>query len=668
MVLMTRKIRPGLERRGRVVSRSVAPRARFAGGTAGFSALALSAFLFAASCLLNAATQKEPGPPPAGFEPFPADFSRKHGRDFVPSGGFKKLGGHLYVFDDTCNVYVLVADDRAFLIGFGSGEVLKKLPGIGVSGVDGVLLTHHHRDQAQGLCDLEPPGFEVLAPEKEARFLEDAESFWRTLKIFLNYDCRSYWNTVRKNIRVNRKIKDGDRFSWRGFDFEAMETPGPTGHSLSYLTSIDGKRTVFCGNLISGPGKIPNWFDLHWDYYGFTQGIDASDRSFARIISKNPGRLLPAHGRPADDPATALEANSRAYAVLRKMLVPNELVRVHQEVRQILPHLVFLGANCYALLSDGGKAFLWDYGYVDRGRVEELKKRFGVTRIDAASFSHYHDDHGIRAWELDREGTEFWVYENMRDIFERPAGYRLPCLIPFPIRVDRVLHDGEKVPWEEYTLEFFHLPGQTEFHQGLLTTVDGKKVIFTGDNTWNKKSPEKTRNGPLVPHNEYLLDSGFIACARKMLACAPDLVCPAHTEEYSPDRKDLEEFLAWALELREIMTSLVDQPDPGFGTDYRWCHFYPFLSALPAGGNARLELRLRNHLFAAAEARIRLRLPSGMSCPFPERTVSIPGKTQATIPFDLTKDAGADPGRRVVTADISINGRRIGEYAEALID
>jgi hypothetical protein len=217
--------------------------------------------------------------------------------------------------------------------------------------------------------------------------------------------------------------------------------------------------------------------------------------------------------------------------------------------------------------------------------------------------------------------------------------------------------------------------------------------MFTGDDTWNKAFPEKTRNGPLVPHNEYLLDSGFIACARKMIACRPDIVCPAHTEEYSPTARDLEEFLGWALRLREVMTSLIDQPDPNFGMDYRWCHFYPFRSELPAGCGVRLELRLRNHLFKSAAVEVELRLPAEFRCEFPKRALKMGGKTQVAVPFDIirTAEAGGSSqgpasrpanverpdssppeapnfGRRVITADITINGRRIGEYAEAIID
>ncbi len=48
---------------------------------------------------------------------------------------------NLYSFDDTCNVYVLTAGERAILIDFGSGDVLEHLPKIGVKQIDWVLFT-----------------------------------------------------------------------------------------------------------------------------------------------------------------------------------------------------------------------------------------------------------------------------------------------------------------------------------------------------------------------------------------------------------------------------------------------------------------------------------------------------------------------------------------------
>ncbi|MEA2062863.1 MAG: MBL fold metallo-hydrolase, partial [Gemmatimonadota bacterium] len=412
-----------------------------------------------------------------------------------------------------------------------------------------------------------------------------------------------------------------------------------------------------------------NWFDLHWGYYGFTQGIDASEKSFARVLEQWPDMLLPSHGESISDPAGAMAANSKIYAELREMLLPNSLSRQKFEVRELLPHLAFIGSgNCYGLVSESGKAFLWDYGYVKRSMLSEFKRRFNVDRIDVVSFSHYHDDHNIRAYELWRsDSTEIWIYENMLEIFEHPERFKLPCLIPFPIKADRVLHNREKIQWEEYELEFFYLPGQTEYHQALVVEVDGQKVMFTGDNTWNKAEPEKVRNGPVVPHNVYFLDGGFITCAERMLEYAPDMVCPAHTEEYYPTREDLEGFLGWAKHVRTVMTALIDQPDPNFGMDYQWCRFHPFRSQPGSGEKFTVDVVMRNHLFREAEVEVELKLPGGLTCAHPVRVLTIGAKKQVAVPFVL-KAAPGTSGRQVLTADITIDGRRIGEYAEALVD
>lgn len=600
-------------------------------------------------------------------EDFPFDPARKHDRDFAPAGGLEQLSESLFLFEDCCNVYILKKGERALLVDFGSGEILNHLAEIGVREVDRVLVTHHHRDQVQGLCDLKDYAFNVSVPAKEAHFFEDVESFWRDVKIYINYDCRSHWNTIRESIRVDEKVRGGDTVSWSGIEFEVIDTPGPTGGAVSYAAVVDGQRVVFSGDLIAGPGKVTNWFDLHWNYYGFTQGVDASDESFERVRAFSPEILLPSHGDPIDNPDQAIAENSRIYETLRDMLVPNELHRQMHSVREILPHLAFIGMNCYGIVSESGKAFLWDYGYVNRESLAEFKEKFNVDSVDAVSFSHYHDDHNIRAYELLHEDAEIWIFEKMLDVFQNPAGYKLPCLVPFPIIADRVPYHGEKIQWEEYELEFFHMPGQTEFHSGLVTVIDGKKVIFTGDNTWKKADPEKFRNGPLVPHNEYFLDGGFITCAELMLKYLPDIVCPAHTEEYSPTKEDLEEFLGWAHRLREVMTGLIDQPDANFGMDYRWCRFYPYRS-IPSGEEPfQVELMIRNHLFRPAEIEVALKYPESLKCDRPAWKFTVDGKKQVAVPFVLSR-AGAAAGRAVITADITINGHRIGEYAEGLVD
>jgi len=625
------------------------------------------------------ATCKVEGPPPVRIlEGFPFEPDRIHDRDFTPTGTLKQLSENLYLLEDSCNVYIVKRGDQALLIDFGTGEVLERLSEIGVSRIERVLVTHHHRDQVQGLCDLEDLDFQVTVPAAEAVFFEDVETFWKELRVYLNYNCRSHFNTVRQSIPVDHKVRGGDSFEWGGIQFKVVETPGSTDGSVSYSAEIDGRPVVFTGDLIAGKGKVNNWFDLHWNYYGFTQGINASEESFERIRAENPEMLLPSHGDPIKDPESAMAENSRIYAALREMLLPNELHRTMGTLRNVLPHLVHLGGlegrslgslTSWAIISESGKALIYDYGYADLEQVAKLKEEFDVDNIDIVTFSHYHDDHLIRAHDLLRDNeTEIWVYENMVDLLENPTRYRLPCLIPFPIQADRVLHDGEKIQWEEYTLEFFHMPGQTEFHQGMVTEIDGRKVMFTGDNTWKKIDPEQFRNGPIVPQNEYFLDGGFITCAKKMLYYLPDIVCPAHTEEYSPTKEDLEEFLEWAYRVRDIMTDLIHQPDPNFGMDYRWSHFYPYRTVSEPGRPIELELVIRNHLFRPALVEVELKHPDELTCSDSSRMVTIEPKTQVAIPFTLLRQRSAPDRRFVITADLSMNGHRLGEVTEALID
>ena len=53
----------------------------------------------------------------------------------------ERLSDHVYLFRDTCNVYVIIHDTSAVLIDFGSGDVLDHMQEIGVSQVSDVLMT-----------------------------------------------------------------------------------------------------------------------------------------------------------------------------------------------------------------------------------------------------------------------------------------------------------------------------------------------------------------------------------------------------------------------------------------------------------------------------------------------------------------------------------------------
>src|SRR2546430_13039560 len=94
------------------------------------------------------------------------------------------------VVRDTCNVYVLRAGREAILVDFGAGSVLDRLEELGVDRITDVLLTHHHRDQLQGLARAAAAGIRIWAPPVERELIEDVDRHWSTTPLDNDYDLR----------------------------------------------------------------------------------------------------------------------------------------------------------------------------------------------------------------------------------------------------------------------------------------------------------------------------------------------------------------------------------------------------------------------------------------------------------------------------------------------
>ena len=93
-------------------------------------------------------------------------------------------------FRDTCNVYVLRSGSEAIAIDWGSGAVLDRLEELGVERITDILVTHHHRDQVQGLARAAAAGVRIWVPPVERALIEHADRYWRTRKLQNDYDLR----------------------------------------------------------------------------------------------------------------------------------------------------------------------------------------------------------------------------------------------------------------------------------------------------------------------------------------------------------------------------------------------------------------------------------------------------------------------------------------------
>ena len=96
---------------------------------------------------------------------------------------FQQIEPDLFVWTDTCNVYVLKDGDAALLVDLGDGSVLEHLKDIGVARVEWVLFTHHHREQCQGFPKLRsmgvppmPTGETPVLPNPYSRIVDPISS------------------------------------------------------------------------------------------------------------------------------------------------------------------------------------------------------------------------------------------------------------------------------------------------------------------------------------------------------------------------------------------------------------------------------------------------------------------------------------------------------------
>jgi hypothetical protein len=72
----------------------------------------------------------------ASAGPAASEKKKRRASGFAPANVPRKLTENLYLFEDTCNVYVVRDGANCVLIDFGSGKVLDHLRDLGINKVD----------------------------------------------------------------------------------------------------------------------------------------------------------------------------------------------------------------------------------------------------------------------------------------------------------------------------------------------------------------------------------------------------------------------------------------------------------------------------------------------------------------------------------------------------
>lgn len=610
---------------------------------------------------------------------------------FAPQGRPEKITENLYVFEDTCNVYVIRDGASCVLIDFGSGKILDHLTAMGISKVDWILHTHHHRDQCQGDWKAMERGVPIAVPQHERHLFADAQNFWRNRRVFHLYYVRNDFNTITENIRVARTLADYSTFRWNKTDFFVLPTPGHTLGAITLLAVVDGKKVAFSGDLMYAPGKIQNLYDTQVNYGG-SEGIDLGIFSLAQLREQKPEILCPSHGRPLPDPDAGIRQTiDRLTEYFRFQAGEPTLANRPYAVS---PHLVAhyqTTSSFYAIISDSGKAMFIDYGSAsgvffgnferatattDRIRfvehsIDELKRNFGLKSIDVAMPSHMHDDHLNGFPHLIRKyGTKIWCYENMVDIFQSPRGYNLGCILGEPFKVSRAFRNGEKFRWEEFEFEVAHNPGHTEYQMALYVTIDGNRVAFTGDAFFLPSA----RNDGTLRHNlifrNHVENDSHLKSIRSLIDHEPNLICPGHGRPYPVDRAILEATEKKLRRQQQFFFDLLPEGETNFGLDPSWVSIYPYQILAARGQRQKLEVRVQNYKPSPVKMEIALVAPAEWTIEPDVLKFEAPANSITSRPFEIMvpKDWSAPGPRFAIAADVIRDGKYLGQITEAVVE
>ncbi|MFH0962475.1 MAG: MBL fold metallo-hydrolase [Planctomycetota bacterium] len=604
----------------------------------------------------------------------------------------------VFAFGDTVNVYVIRIGEEAVLIDCASGAVLDALGGIGVRKIAWVLLTHHHRENLQGATRMRAHGARLAAPAGERPLIDGVETFWKNPS---GWSCEGapYARPLTSPVRIDRSFSHSDVFRYGGVEIACYSTPGHTPGHMGYLLCRRGDRLFFSGDLAMAGARLINFYDSDWDY-GYGAGLPPLISSIRMVDERvEPTMMLPSHGRPIRSPRAVLDRLVGKLETFREEYLRHwkvdRLSRFADSVSRLsrVPHFRVIGkrlfkcdcANMYLLLSQTGNALVVDCGMlISRDpseswrwlddRLADFRERYGLRRVEVMTASHYHGDHLDGLYHLaSAHGTSLWALESMREVLEHPQRFNLTCLIDEYVdrplgglRVDRPIRDGDHVRWREFDLEFFHLPGQTWYAQGLATRVEGRSILFVGDNLFHGEG--RDGHDAFVARNKVILEDGYIKCARRLLERKPDLLLNGHGHEVPKPEPQLRKLLRWGKRFRKAIEAL----SPYESYEY-WFHpyfvsFFPWRIRARRGRAFRAGLNFENYLDRKIDVRCELRLPRGWQAPRPTIAECVASRGCLHVTRLVSVPRRCPQGRYAITADVVYDGRSLGEFPEAVVD
>ena len=140
-----------------------------------------------------------------------------------------------------------------------------------------------------------------------------------------------------------------------------------------------------------------------------------------------------------------------------------------------------LRVNTYlAVDEETNKGMIVDPGGYNKALTDEINKN-GI-QIEYIVLTHGHSDHicGVNEHKAEFPDAKIIAYKDEAPMLEDPNLNQSPAFVmPYTVKADIFVNDGDKLPLGNLTLKFFHTPGHTK--GGMCIYIEKANVLFSGD-------------------------------------------------------------------------------------------------------------------------------------------------------------------------------------------
>ena len=591
-----------------------------------------------------------------------------------------KLTDHLYWISDTCSVYAVQAADQWLLIDCGGSWPLTDLEQRVSGNVSQLFLTHFHRDQCGAAAEWQQRGTRVFLPFAERRFFEETDLLRAAYDIYDNYTSYYPCAGLLQDF-CGEYARDYATLKWQDLRFEVIPLPGHTFGSVGYLFEVDGQRVLACGDMMSGPGKIREYFWCQWRYMDF-QGHVNHMESLQTVAQLGVDLILPGHGAPFPATPAAIGQLQLAMKELWELFYGRAYECYRPQFRQLSPHVFEVtnsAANTYIVRDDDGHAICIDCGYTSNAPIAanphryidhltpHLESELGIRSVEWFLPTHYHDDHlaGLPALQR-RYGTKIVSSPELKDILEHPQRFDMPCLVPEGTTVDRVIGRREAFTWRGIDFQVEQYPGQTLYHHLIDFEVDGQKFLSVGDNISGLCFAEQRDYiHSFIPKNRTPVSS-YQDMPRQILERCPDWLLTGHGGAVPCQQKKIERWQLWMDRWETLFSDIIDQPTPDLGMDPRWVEFYPYKQRVRPGQEVVYDVRVTNHENERRRCTLRFRSVEGVELQPSQGQLDAEARSTSTFQLRVRFPSRFQTHSLTILADVTWDGRHLGEIAEAI--